>query len=553
MAEPSETVPNDEYDELEFRSDSGIKKNLASDEFVLLSCIVYKYNKRLKRQERSLLITNKAIYNINKQEFFANIISVFNSSYAIRRRIDIVNVACITVSELSSEFVIHVRDEYDYRYGSPDKRDRILSMICKAYCLNVRNKPLPFFFKDDVNLIDYTTTEDDKKKGVIRMPKDGAALMDEVSLYKKIQENAKKREKMKANTQVVFTKNLSENRATLEDFEILKVLGRGAFGKVMLVQKKDTKQVFALKSMHKEEIIDKDQIEHTKTERYVLEKSKCPFLVSLEYAFQTPDKVFFVMKFMKGGELFQHLRISKRFDEERAKFYVAEILLGLEYLHELGVIYRDLKPENILMDEDGHLVITDFGMAKQLKDGELTHSFVGTPEYLSPEMVRGEGHSQPADWWALGILAFEMLTGLPPFYNREQNTQKVFNAIREKEIVFPAKVNISADGKDFITKLLKKKPEERLGFKGAQEIKAHKWFSNVNWNLLGEKKVTPPFKPKVTGDYDVENFDSEFTKEEAYNSVRHNANMKLVNKYQKEFKDFTYVPGKGMLNEGKQH
>lgn len=551
MAESS-LIASEEYDELQFRSDNSIKKNLAPDEFILMSCILYKYNKRLKRQERSLLITNKAIYNINQQEFLANIISVFNSSFAIRRRIDIAKVSGLTVSDLSSEFVIHVRDEYDYRYGSPDKRDRILSMICKAYCLNVRNRPLPFFFKDDVNLIDYTTTEDDKKKGVIRSPKEGATLMDESSLFKRIQENAKKREKMKANTKVVFTKNISENKATLEDFEILKVLGRGAFGKVMLVQKKDTKQVFALKSMHKEEIIDKDQIEHTKTERFVLEKSKCPFLVSLEYAFQTPDKVFFVMKFMKGGELFQHLRISKRFDEERAKFYVAEILLGLEYLHELGVIYRDLKPENILMDEDGHLVITDFGMAKQLKDGELTHSFVGTPEYLSPEMVRGEGHCKPADWWALGILAFEMMTGLPPFYNREQNTQKVFNSIREKEVVFPAKINISADGKDFILKLLKKRPEERLGSKGANEIKAHRWFSNIDWDLLAEKKVPPPFKPKVTGDYDVENFDSEFTKEEAYNSVRHNANMKLVNKYQKEFKDFTYVPGKDLMMEGKK-
>lgn len=257
------------------------------------------------------------------------------------------------------------------------------------------------------------------------------------------------------------------------------------------------------------------------------------------------------MKFMKGGELFQHLRVSKRFDEERAKFYVAEILLALEYLHEMGVIYRDLKPENILMDEEGHLCLTDFGMAKQMKEGELTYSFVGTPEYLAPETIKGEGHAKPVDWWALGILAYEMINGLPPFYNREQNTQKMFNAIKEKEVVFSSKVSLSLEGKDFITQLLRKKPADRLGSKGAAEIKAHPWLSKINWKLLSEKKVEAPFKPKITGDYDVDNFDSEFTKEEAMNSVIPNSNMGLVNRYQKEFKGFSYMPTNDLLTEKK--
>jgi len=544
-----EVPVDDGLDALRFRDDKTIARALGPNEQILMSCLLYKYNKRLKRQERSLLITSRAIYNVNKQDFFANIISVFNSSYAIRRRIDVTKLMGITVSEMSSEFVLHVRDEYDYRYSSPDNRDKILTTICKAYYMNITNKPLIFFFKDDINLIQYTTTEDDKKVGILKMPKDDATQMDEDALQQKIQETLKKKEKLKADTETVFTKEAQGNRVTLDDFEILKVLGRGAFGKVMLVEKKDNKQVYALKSMHKEDIIDKDQIEHTKTERFVLEKSKSPFLVSLEYAFQTPSKVFFVMKFMKGGELFQHLKIAKRFEEERAKFYVAEILLALEYLHNLGVIYRDLKPENVLMDEDGHICLTDFGMAKQLRKGELTYSFVGTPEYLAPEIVRGEGHGQPADWWALGILTYEMMVGLPPFYNRDRNTEKMFAAIQSKEVTFSSKVTLSADAKDFIMQLLKKTPEERLGFKGADAIKKHKWFENIDWKLLNERKVNPPFKPKITGDYDVDNFDAEFTREEAYNSVMPNANMNLVNKYQKEFQDFTYAPKEGMLHE----
>jgi len=338
----------------------------------------------------------------------------------------------------------------------------------------------------------------------------------------------------------------------LDDFDIIKVLGRGAFGKVMLVEKKDNKgQVYAIKSLHKEQIIGQDQIEHTKTERYVLEKSKCPFLVSLEYAFQTPQKIFFVMKFMRGGEMFHHLRAARRFDENRAKFYAAEILLALEYLHELGVVYRDLKPENILMDDDGHVCLTDFGMAKKLAPEEKTKSFVGTPEYLAPEVIEGKGHRMPVDWWALGILTFEMMIGVPPFYNRDQDTQEMFRSITRKEVDFGSKIKISAEGKDFIQKLLTKNPDNRLGTNGAAEIKAHKWFSTINWKDLSEKKVVPPFKPKISNNYDVANFDEEFTSEEAYNSVLPDTNMHLVNKHQGEFANFTYVPSNDMLKGNK--
>jgi len=313
-----------------------------------------------------------------------------------------------------------------------------------------------------------------------------------------------------------------------------------------LVEKKDNKQIYALKSMRKEDIIEKDQLEHTKTERYVLEKSNSPFLVSLEYAFQNPEKIFFVMKFMRGGELFQHLRQSKRFDEARARFYAAQIILAIEHLHRMDVIYRDLKPENILMDEDGNVCLTDFGMAKVVRDGQLTTSFVGTPEYLAPEIIENKGHSKPVDWWSLGILIYEMIIGLPPFYNREQNQALMFKWIREKEVTFNAKIAISEDAKDIILQLLSKSPEKRLGTRGPDDVRNHKWFKDVNWKALSEKKVTPPFKPKLAGDYDVENFDEEFTSEDPINSLIPDGNMRLVNKYQSEFEGMSFIPNNGL-------
>lgn len=256
----------------------------------------------------------------------------------------------------------------------------------------------------------------------------------------------------------------------------------------MLVEKKDTKEVYALKSLRKDEIIDKEQIEHTKTEKMILEHVNHPFLVNLAYAFQTPEKIFFVMQFMRGGELFQHLRNSKRFDEPRTKFYAAQILLALGHLHSNDIVYRDLKPENILMDDDGNVCLTDFGMAKIIRKSESSMSFCGTPEYLAPEIITGEGHNKLADWWSFGILIFEMLYGLPPFYNQNQNT--MFQLIRDSEVRFPTKPETSDDVKNLILKLLVKNQKQRLGFKDdSSDIMEHSWFRDIKWVSLEKKEV----------------------------------------------------------------
>jgi len=214
----------------------------------------------------------------------------------------------------------------------------------------------------------------------------------------------------------------------------------------------------------------------------------------------------------------------------------------------MDVIYRDLKPENVLMDEDGHICLTDFGMAKIVEEGKLTKSFVGTPEYLAPEVIEGKGHTKPVDWWSLGVLTFEMVLGLPPFYTKDQNQHVIFKLIKEKEVGFGTKVALSDEIKDFILKLLKKKPGERLGTKGVAEVKAHPWFKVIDWELLVQKKVKPPFKPNVSSDYDVDNFDEEFTKEEPVNSYI-DPNAKLLNRFQSEFKDFSYMPKTMGLHE----
>lgn len=307
------------------------------------------------------------------------------------------------------------------------------------------------------------------------------------------------------------SKNADAPRVSFREFSLLKVVGKGSFGKVMQVRKKDTGRIYAMKVLQKANIINRNQVEHTRTERAVLGRIVHPFIVGLNYAFQTPDKLYFVLDYCAGGELFFHLGKEGRFREDRARFYAAQITLALEHLHTMNVIYRDLKPENVLLDHRGNVRLTDFGLSKEnvFEVDRGATSFCGTPEYLAPEVLDRKGHGRAVDWWSLGALLYEMLTGLPPFYNKERD--KLFHSILHGTLEFPP--YISDVAKDICAKLLNRDPTKRLGSGpgDASEVKAHPFFAGIDWTALYELRVPIPFVPAVTSSLDTSQFDSEFT------------------------------------------
>ncbi|KAL1968610.1 hypothetical protein VTN77DRAFT_1820 [Rasamsonia byssochlamydoides] len=298
----------------------------------------------------------------------------------------------------------------------------------------------------------------------------------------------------------------------LEDFELLKVVGKGSFGKVMQVMKKDTGRIYAMKTIRKAHIISRSEVAHTLAERSVLAQINNPFIVPLKFSFQSPEKLYLVLAFVNGGELFHHLQREQRFDINRARFYTAELLCALECLHGFKVIYRDLKPENILLDYTGHIALCDFGLCKlDMKDEDRTNTFCGTPEYLAPELLLGNGYTKSVDWWTLGVLLYEMLTGLPPFY--DENTNEMYRKILQEPLTFPSQDIVPPAARDLLTRLLDRDPQRRLGANGAAEIKAHHFFSNIDWRKLLQRKYEPTFKPNVVDARDTANFDREFTSE----------------------------------------
>ncbi|KAF9261091.1 Pkinase-domain-containing protein [Marasmius fiardii PR-910] len=333
---------------------------------------------------------------------------------------------------------------------------------------------------------------------------------------------------------------------TIEAFDLLKVIGKGSFGKVMQVRKKDTQRIYALKTIRKAHIAQRPgEITHILAERTVLALVNNPFIVPLKFSFQNPDKLYLVMSFVNGGELFYHLQREGKFDQDRSRFYAAELLLALEHLHGFNVVYRDLKPENILLDYTGHIALCDFGLCKlNMSETEKTNTFCGTPEYIAPELLESQGYTKTVDWWTLGVLLYEMMTGLPPFYDENVNT--MYQRILTDPLNFPP--DMSPEAKSVMTGLLQRDPSKRLGVNGGEEIKRHPFFAKyIDWNRLLAKGYTPPFKPAVESVLDVANFDPDFTNEEAQDSVV--TGSALSQTVQEQFHGFTYNPANEHLSE----
>mmetsp|Transcript_38275 Transcript_38275/g.51837 ORF Transcript_38275/g.51837 Transcript_38275/m.51837 type:complete len:360 (-) Transcript_38275:329-1408(-) len=308
---------------------------------------------------------------------------------------------------------------------------------------------------------------------------------------------------------------------TVDDFKLLKVLGKGSFGKVMLCQKKDEGRngpLYAMKTLKKAELLNRHQVEHTNTERQILQHIDHPFLTHIRFAFQTPDKLYMIIDYFSGGELFHWLKKKRRFSEKAARLYAAEITLALGCLHGHDVVYRDLKPENILLDEDGHLRLTDFGLSKKIEDSG-TATFCGTPEYLAPEIIANRGHGMEVDWWSFGTLLHELMCGLPPFY--DANMHVMYQKIQNQPLRQPSFLKENA--KAFLRGLLTRDVSQRLGANGVEEVKASPFFDELDWDRVYNKDYVPELQPKLEGGKnsakDASHFDAEFTNETAIDSV----------------------------------
>ncbi|KAJ2862649.1 Serine/threonine-protein kinase Sgk2 [Coemansia aciculifera] len=342
----------------------------------------------------------------------------------------------------------------------------------------------------------------------------------------------------------------------LDDFQLLSIIGKGSYGKVMLARYKDTGKVMAIKVISKSKLRGRpNEIRRVMSERKVLERTvRHPFLVGLQCAFQTKEKLFFCLDYVNGGELFFHLQRERRFGENRARFYAAEITSALAYLHGMDVVYRDLKPENCLLDAHGHVRIVDFGLAKDVgpvawrtegsalysvEEGGKTGTFCGTPEYLAPEVLLRQRYGKEVDWYCLGAVLYEMLTGLPPYYHQDNNA--MYQRILSEDLRFPSALpppaacngtmyagsgNVAGNAigryaQDFVFRMMERDPQQRLGHGvfGTENVKRHVFFHGIDWGKIYRQEYAPPFVPKVSSIFDLSNIDPEFRNEPIPQSI----------------------------------
>ena len=335
----------------------------------------------------------------------------------------------------------------------------------------------------------------------------------------------------------------------LDKFDLIKVIGRGSYAKVFLVEYKKTKKCYAMKVIKKSIVDDDEDIDWVQTEKHVFEQAtNHPFLVGLHSCFQTESRLFFVIEYLCGGDLMYHMQKKRRLPEDHARFYSAEICVALGFLHSKGIIYRDLKLDNVLLDIEGHVKLTDYGMCKEgLSRTERTSTFCGTPNYIAPEMLRGEDYDFSVDWWALGVLMYEMMAGRSPFEplndnpgdNPDLNTEDhLFQVILEKPIRIPRSLSVRAAS--VLKGFLQKSPSERLAsYDGLNEIKQHLFFRPIDWNLLEQRLIVPPFRPPVVNERDLNNIDEIFTQEPVI--LTPDTPNTLARIQQNEFEGFEYI------------
>eukprot|EP00347_Sterkiella_histriomuscorum_P024519 403330825 len=558
-------------DQLGAENDAEFTKNFVKDiEIILMSCKVSKFNKYNWQQERNLIVTNENIYNFKQKK--------------VKRIIPIDRLAGLTRSQhkQSKEFVIHVKKEHDYRLKS-DMREKIFQVVKMAYTSKSKTN-LPIYGIKNKDLREFATTEKDIDKGISRQPLQLARIYEEdvveeddlivdggqgglnepLEIMDNYTKNLERRSRAYSNRgsqygkpnqevpqnedgecQTVFQRSNSDGEVNFDDFRILSIVGKGTFGKVYLVQHIVSKRFFAMKSIRKDIVIEHDSLENLHLEKLILLQVNHPFIISMEFVFIKSLRIYFIMDFIRGGELFKHLSESKRFSEDRTRFYSAQVALALGYLHKARIIYRDMKPENILLNHDGYILLADFGLAK-INDieGDEPNSFCGTPEYLSPEMIVGSGHDHTLDWWALGILIYEMIIGIPPFYNK--NKHQMYYLIQHAPIRWPEKerhgISVSEEAKDLISRLLEKDRKKRLGQKNdVDDVLGHPFFKGIDLEKLIKKELPPPFIPKLQSEYDLSNFDQKYVKLDLTESVLPEEGIQKIQAKKDAFEKFGFA------------
>ena len=438
----------------------------------------------------------------------------------LKRRIDYTKIIGITLSKQSDEFVIHCLElDYDYQFIS-QKKKTIVEIIAKNYEL-IKEEELKLFEINIKNLNQFVTTKKEKEKqqSKSRMPKTGQINVKDYLFGNKSKTdvNIFQAKNSKKSNSINF-KNIQAN---YEDFEIKSVIGRGSVGKILLAKYIKDGKYYAIKSMRKDQIISEGIADNILVEKNILIKSQCEFILKLSFFFQTPERIYYVTPFIKGGDLYHKLKIEIFFKEDLVRFYTAQIAVALQYLHNLEITYRDLKPENILLDEDGYIKLCDFGSSVIIRGTEKVKNFAGSPEYAAPEIITYSGHNFMCDWWSLGILIYELLYGNTPFFNMDKT--RMYDLINTGAISFPKFIQIegeekprnykvSEDAKNIISKFLEKDPGTRLGRQGLDEIKKHPFFSGINFDDLNKKKIKPPFRPNFSKEEKdiTNNFDEEY-------------------------------------------
>ena len=494
-----------EYDFLNLSKNYTLKNNITREEDIQFSDKIYKINKYNWKQERNIIITDKAIYNLK--------------GLTLKRRIDFKTIIGITILKNSDEMVIHCSDiDYDYYYISK-RLKTIIEIIAKNYQI-INEEELKLYELTSIkSLSTFVTTkkEKEKQKNTTRMPNTGAISVNDYLFGNQSKTDLKKTQS-KAGPRKI-NKTFQNVKVEYKDFDIIKIIGRGSVGKIALVSYKKDKNLYVMKSMRKDQLISEGLADNILVEKNILMEGQCEFLLSLSFFFQTTQRIYFVTPFIKGGDLYHKLKNDGVISEDLVKFYGAQIAIALQYLHDIGIAYRDLKPENVLIDEDGYIKLCDFGASVKIRGTEKETNFAGSPEYASPEMVTFEGHSFMTDWWSFGILLYELLYGVTPFYNIDKN--RMFDLITTGSISYPKFIQIegedtlrnskvSEDAKKLISKLLEKNPGDRLGRKGLEEIKKHPFFSGISFEDLKKKKKIAHFKPTFSTDDPTSNFDEEY-------------------------------------------